>query len=37
MSCIDSLFITEFQEDGSSSSITLVGYASRLGDRWRVC
>ena len=30
MSVIDSLFTTEFQEDGSSSSITLSVYASRF-------
>ena len=30
MSVIESLFTTEFREDGSSSSITLAGYASRF-------
>ena len=30
MNTIDSLFTTEFREDGSSSSITLSGYASRF-------
>ena len=30
MNVIDSLFTTEFQGDGSSSSITLSNYASRF-------